>query len=82
MKNSGHDYLHLDFFGQNRNSRIERGKNFRIPDYLLLNEDFKDLLNSKIRKILENKISECKLLRQHQKKQECFQRPESDTQEK
>ena len=71
--NSDHDYLKLElFFGKNRKSRDERRKHFRFSDNLLLNEDFKDLLDSKIRKVLEVRIAEFKLLKQHYKNKNAF----------
>ena len=62
--NSDHDYLQLDmFFGEYRESRDDRRKHYRYPDYLLLNENFIELLSNRIKTILKEKISECKLLK-------------------
>ena len=44
------------FFGENRKSRDDGRKHYRFPDYILLNENFIELLNNEIKKILGKNI--------------------------
>ena len=48
------------YFGKNRKSRDNRRKQYRFPDYLLINEKFTELLNNKIKQIMQEKIPKCK----------------------